>query len=111
MNAAIPPAAWALATACSATVVTGGLRAVDLDDPAPGQAADAQRHIQGDRAGRDDRDRLTHLVSEAHHRALAEVLVDLGHRQFECFFAIGRLRHDVSPVVRWFGDRFSVGWR
>jgi hypothetical protein len=69
--------------------LTRGFRAVDLDDPAARQAADAQRHVQGDGTGRDDRDRLTDLVTEAHHRTLAETLLDLRERQFEGLLAIG----------------------
>ena len=55
------------------------LRAVDLDDPAPGQAADAQRDVEGDRPGRDDLDRGPHVVAEAHDGALAVLLLDLRH--------------------------------
>jgi hypothetical protein len=69
------------------------LRAVDLDDPAARQPADAERHVQGDRTGGDDRDRLAHLVAEPHHRAFTEVLVDLCERQLEGFLAVRCLRH------------------
>jgi hypothetical protein len=81
--------------------LTGGLRSVDLDDPAPRQAADTQRHVQGDGSGRDDRDGLAHLLAEAHDRAFAVILLDLRHRQFERFFAVGSLwcHGDTSPVV------------
>ena len=90
MNAAMPPAAWALATACSATVVLPrGLRAVDLDDPAARQAADAERDVERDRAGGDDLDRRAGLVAEAHDRALAELLLDLGERDLERLVAVG----------------------
>ncbi len=88
--------------------LTRGFRAVDLDDPAARQAADAERHVQGDRAGGDDRDRLAHLVAEPHHRAFAVVLLDLRERQLEGFLAIRGLRHGWVSVLG--GDRFSIGW-
>jgi hypothetical protein len=52
-------------------------RAVDLDDAPARQAADAERHVQSDRAGRDDFDRHVGAIAEAHHRALAVLLLDL----------------------------------
>ena len=55
------------------------LRAVDLDDPAAGQAADAEGDVEGDRPGRDDLDRGPHVVAEAHDGTLAVLLLDLGH--------------------------------
>ena len=53
-------------------------RPVDFDDPAARQAADAERDIEAERAGRDrlDLDRL--LALEPHDRALAEGALDLG---------------------------------
>src|SRR6185312_8389198 len=56
-------------------------------------------HVQCDGSGRDDRDRLTGLVAETHHRAFAIALFDLGHRQFESLLAVGGLRHGASPIV------------
>jgi hypothetical protein len=61
--------------------LTRRLRAIDLDDAATWQAADAKGDVEGDRSGRDDRDRLTHLFAEAHHRALAMTLLDLSEGQ------------------------------
>ncbi len=57
--------------------LTGGLRAVDLDDPAAGQTAHAERHVERDGAGRDDLHLDMRLLAEPHHGALAELLVDL----------------------------------
>ena len=54
-----------------------GLRAIDLDHAALGQAADAQRDVQHQRAGADHFGRFGHLVAHAHDRALAELLFDL----------------------------------
>jgi hypothetical protein len=53
------------------------LRPVDLDDPAARIAAHAERHVEGDRTGRDHRHLLHRALTEPHHRALAELLVDL----------------------------------
>ena len=47
-----------------------GLRAVDLDDAAAWQPADAERHVQRDRAGRDHFHRHPGLVTEPHDRPL-----------------------------------------
>ena len=98
MNAAMPPAFCALATACSATVVLPlTLRSVDLDDPAARQAADAERDVEGDRAGRDDLDRRPDVVAEAHDRALAELAVDLGERGVERLVAVLWRSHVCRP--------------
>ncbi len=59
------------------------LRAVDLHDPATRQAADAEGHVERDRARRDDIDRGTRVVTQAHHRALAVLLLDLRHHRIE----------------------------
>ena len=62
--------------------LAGRFRSEDLDDPALGDAADAERIVEADRAGRDRRNRRDGvLLPEAHDRALAELLLDLadGH--------------------------------
>jgi hypothetical protein len=74
--------------------LAGRLRAVDLDHAAARQAADAQRDVQAQRAGGDDLDVLDHLAfAQAHDRALAELLFDLGqcHLQGLGFFAVGAI--------------------
>src|SRR6185369_2280867 len=62
-----------------------GFRAVDLDDAAARQSADAERDVQSERAGRY---RLDVVVlggfAEAHDRALAELFFDLPERGGEC---------------------------
>jgi hypothetical protein len=59
--------------------LAGGLRAEDLDDAAAGHAADAQREVQRQRAGRDRVDLdLGAFVAHAHDRPLAELALDLG---------------------------------
>lgn len=57
--------------------LTRGLGAVDLHDPAARQAADAERHVQRDRAGRDHLDGGSGVIAQAHHRPLAELPLDL----------------------------------
>jgi hypothetical protein len=66
----------------------GGLarrfRAVDLDDAAARQAADAQRDVQAKRSGGDHLDVLELLaLAQPHDRALAELLLDLGQRDLQ----------------------------
>ena len=57
MNAARPPAFWALAMTCSIKRrFAGGFRAEDFDDAAARHAADAEREIDGQRAGGNDFD-------------------------------------------------------
>jgi hypothetical protein len=59
--------------------LAGRFRAVDLDHATARQAADAQRDVQAQRAGGHDLDVLDHLAcAQAHDRALAELLLDLG---------------------------------
>jgi hypothetical protein len=54
-----------------------GLRTVDLDDAAARQAADAERDVERQRAGRNRIDRIRRPVAHAHDCALAELLFDL----------------------------------
>jgi len=59
----------------------GGFRAVDFDDATAGQAADSEGDVEAQGAGRDGLDVAFDLsVAEAHDRALAELLFDLGKR-------------------------------
>ena len=64
--------------------LAGRLRAEDLDDPAARQPADAEREVEGERAGRDRADRDRGLVVHLHDRALAELPLDLAERDVEC---------------------------
>ncbi len=64
-------------------------RTVNLDDAAARQAADAERDVEAQRAGRDGLDVVGAIVgAEAHDRALAEVLVDLRERRLERFMLV-----------------------
>ena len=65
-----------------------GLGAEDLDDAAARQPADAEREVEGERAGRDRADRDLRLVAHLHHGALAEVALDLPEGGFQCLLAI-----------------------
>ena len=52
-------------------------RSEDLDYPAPGQTADAQRQVERQHAGRNDLDVQFGRFAHFHDRALAEILLDL----------------------------------
>ena len=77
------------------------LRAEDLDDAAARQAADAEREVERERAGRDRADRHLRLVAHLHDRALAELPLDLPEGDVESLLAIhfistSQLRTDSS---------------
>jgi hypothetical protein len=56
---------------------------VDLDDAALGQAADPQRNVESQRAGRDRLDLQRLALAELHDRALAEGALDLGESRVQ----------------------------
>ena len=59
-------------------------RAIDLDDPAARQAADAERDVEAERARRDDVDVGSRLArAELHDRAFAESPLDLAERRVQ----------------------------
>ncbi|MNJ43383.1 hypothetical protein D3C77_383870 [compost metagenome] len=61
-----------------------GFRAEHLDHPPDRQAADAERHVQAQRAGRDAVDLGHHAsLAELHDRALAEGAIDLRDRRLQ----------------------------
>ena len=62
-----------------------GLRPEDFDDAAAGDAADSQRGVHADGAGRDGLDDLVRLVAETDEGALPELPFDLLERLLECF--------------------------
>src|SRR5690606_12670643 len=81
--------------------LAGGLRPVDLDDPAARQAADAERDVEADGAagnGIDVPGRTA--VAQAHDRALAELLFYLAECCREGLLAI--LIHRILHAVCWF---------
>ena len=55
-------------------------RPEDFDDAAARQAADAERDIEAERTGRDRFDLGDGALAELHHRALAEIALDLAQR-------------------------------
>ena len=76
------------------------LRAEDLDDPAAGQAADAEREVERERAGGDGVDTDVALLAQPHDRALAELLLDLAQCHLECLVSF----HRGTLLSRSFGD-------
>src|SRR5699024_4506052 len=89
---------------------TGGLRPVDLHHATARQSADPEGNVQGDRSGRDHRHRRAGVVTEAHHRPLAERPVDLTQRRIECFAAVCNWSsHAVTFLVLWRSYRRCTG--
>ncbi len=78
--------------------LSAALWSVYLDDAAARQAAEAQRHVQRDRTGRDHLDRHPRLLAEAHDRALAELPLDLEEGSLQ----------GLLPVARPLGTRLAV---
>ena len=78
--------------------LAGGLRAVDLGDPAAGQAADAEGEVEGQGAGGDRVDRHRALLAHLHDRALAVLLLDAGEAQLEGLLLVLVLLHLASPL-------------
>ena len=76
--------------------LAGGLRPVDLHDAATGQAADAQRQVEGQRAGGDRLHVQRALRAVAHDRALAVHLLDLLHGRLQCLFLVGHHRRGTN---------------
>jgi hypothetical protein len=77
--------------------LSGGLRAVDLDDPATWESADTERDIQSDGPGRDHCDGRTLVAPEAHDGTLAELTIDLGEGCFEGLLAVCGRGHFRTP--------------
>ena len=70
--------------------LAGGLRAVHLDDPASGQAADAEGEIEGQGPRRDGLHVHGALLAHLHDGTLAVLLLDLAHRHVECLVSLHR---------------------
>jgi len=81
--------------------LAGGLRAVDLHDAAPGDAAHPEGDVQRDGAGGDDLDvadeRL--VLAEPHDGALAELALHRAHRQLDRLFLLRIHRHGVLALA------------
>src|SRR3954469_23969845 len=78
------------------------LRTVDLDDPATGQATDAEGDIERNGPGGDHLDRRPGLVTETHDRALAVLPLDLRERRCQRLVAVDTChRAHPSPSGRW----------
>ncbi len=91
--------------------LAGGFRAEDLHDAAAREAADAERAVDEEVAGRDDLDVDVRVLAQAHDRAVAEVLVDLLDGEVEILRAgLGDLVGDGFGG-RFFGcARHGRGW-
>jgi len=59
-------------------------RAVDFHHAPARQAADAQRHVEAQRTRGNHVDGLGRAIAHAHHRALAELLLDLAQSGSQC---------------------------
>src|ERR1019366_1734470 len=98
-----------------------GFRAVDFDDAALGQAADAEREVDGERAGGERLDLHLGRAAEAHDGAFAELFRDGGQREFDVLFThmrggrgSGRLNggnfgHVKTNLTLWW--LVGKGWR
>ena len=69
--------------------LTGGFRPVNFDDTALGQAPDAEREVERQRARGDGLHVRGLLVAAAHDGALAVELFDLCHRRFDGALLVG----------------------
>jgi hypothetical protein len=86
----------------SASVVLPTTWPVDLGDASAGNAADAERHVELERAGGDDRDIVEGTaLAQAHDGALAELAVDRGNGQIQGLAAVAlHVSHADSPRLR-----------
>ena len=97
----------------------GAFRPVDLDHPPLGQAADAERDIQTQRSGRVGlHDIAGALLTQLHHRPLAEGPVDLRKRRFQGLLFVcvvsrhefqSRLCHLDAPLFHDSGSVLAPG--
>src|SRR5205085_2710544 len=80
------------------------LGAEDLDDAAAREAADPEREVERERAGRDRADRDGGVVVHLHDRALAELALDLPEGYVQCFvlvhLSLPRRRLRCRPSAR-----------
>src|SRR5205823_340988 len=72
--------------------LSGRLGSENLDDAAARNAADPEREVDADRAGRNRVDRLNRaLLAQAHDRSFAELLLDLADGQIDGLGALAIL--------------------
>src|SRR6516162_5146738 len=93
---------------------TRGFRAVDFDDAAARQAADAERDIEAERTSGNGVDvHRLHVLAEPHDRALAEAALDLRQRGIKGFrFIHGRSFDETKCCTHYLAllnDRDSEG--
>ena len=93
--------------------LTRGLGTVDLNDTTLGNAADAQRQIQGQGAGGDGLHHDIGVVAQAHDGALTIGLLDLGHGGLQSLLLIrggsGALHHSFLLVCHVYLSSFHGG--
>src|SRR5690606_17392144 len=93
---------------------TGRFRAVDFDNAAARQTADAECDVQAQRTGRNDLHFLDHgAVFHAHDRTFTELLFDLRQRGGQCFALFSVLCeflvvHEILSAVKWIGRLHDV---
>ena len=63
--------------------LTRRLRTIYLGDTSARQTADTQSQVETERPGGNRLDILHRAVAETHHRARAEILLQMGHRHAE----------------------------
>src|SRR3990172_7632213 len=73
---------------------SGGFRPVDLDDAAARESPHSQREVQSDGAGRDHGyNELRLILTQPHHRSLAELALDLAERYLQRLLSV----HPLPP--------------
>ena len=86
--------------------LAAGLRTEDLDDPASGNATNAEGEVEGQGAGRNGGDALALLVAHAHDRTFPELPLYLGDggvyslALIQCFLQIADVCRLIGLVSR-----------
>src|SRR3954468_21018512 len=81
--------------------LAGRLRPEDLDDPAAGQAPDAEREVERERTGGDGLHPDVALLAEAHDGALPELLLDLAECHVERLVTVHSCRLLLGSTLGW----------
>ena len=91
----------------------GGFRPIDLNDPPPGNPADAQRQVQGHRAGGNALHHHPGVGAQAHDGPLAIGLFNLRHGGFQCLLLVrgrGRRLHHFLFLCHCYTSSSMVSW-
>ena len=85
--------------------LAGGLAAIDLGNPPPGDAAGAQGNVQGQGTGGNNlgAEPLGGLLAQAHHRAFAVILLNAPQGNFQGgqLVLLCVVRHNAPPLGLW----------